>query len=180
MKACGTGRPYTNRHHVPQGTPDTDPRILWALAGSGLSLRRSGTHGWRADCPRDPGHTLTIDLRCPPGRVTTAVYICCHALQDVTRDQLDAQYRRLNQHRRLARDPSLGCSTLAVVSALGCTLRDLYPQPTSATDGRCYRCRRSGYRVAGVAQGRVVCLPHLLEETGQPYTLYFEGETGAP
>lgn len=171
-KSCGTGRPFSNRTPSLAGPKDVPPRLFWAMVGSGLSLRR-GAVGWRFDCPRDRAHTVTASYRKQDDRTDGVVYVCCHASPDPTRDQQDAAVRRGFRRQGLHRDPALGCSTLAVLTALGCSFRDLYHQTTAAADGPCVTCGLPGYRVAGVARGRPVCLRHLLVLTHQPHNLLF-------
>jgi len=123
--------------------------VFWAVVGSGLSLRR-GSDGWRFDCPRDPAHTVTMCYRKVDGKADGVVYLHCHHDEPYTD----------------------GCSALAVLTALGCSFRDLYHQ--AAADGACVRCGTQGYRVQGVLGNRAVCLAHLLEATHQPLGLLFE------
>jgi hypothetical protein len=149
-KGCGTGNPFANRLPL-NGEKELSPRLFWAIVGSGLSLRE-GSVGWRFDCPRDPTHTVTLSYRKLADRAEAACYLCCH-LDDP--------------------DQELHCSTLQVVTALGCNMRDLYQQPRAAADGPCGRCGSPGYRVAGVLGGRPICLPHLLDATHQPRSLLF-------
>jgi hypothetical protein len=152
--ACGTGRPLQNRPSLDTtGVKDVPPRLFWALAGSGLSLRR-GSNGWRADCPCDPSHTLSIGYHNIAGREDAVVYLRCWP-------QTNGGYE------------GDGCQTLAVLRAFGCTWRDLYHQTGAAADGRCDFCGSLGYRVDGLARQRPVCLAHLLDHTKQPRALLF-------
>ena len=45
-------------------------------------------------------------------------------------------------------DEEQGCGTLTVLTAMGCSYQDLYPQPKEAAHGPCIECRGSGYLVA--------------------------------
>jgi len=156
-RPCGTGRPFPNRTRLAAENGDfVPPRLFWAVAGSGLSLRRrSGSDGWRFDCPCDPLHSCTLAYRARPGRTDPACGLRCHA-NDGSDDG--------------------GCTAAQILTALGCEMRDFYRQPTASADGPCHvaGCDAAGYRVAGVARQRPVCLRHLLDATRQPRTLLFE------
>lgn len=156
---------------------------LWSLLcarGPELELRqRTRSGGWRATCPANNAHEITIAWN---GR---GLAVTCHGASGAdTPGHALATHRRLREPGAIPTPEDLdlrhdlweqawpcrwcGCAESEVLAALGARPRDKYSQAAEEHDGGCDLCGAPAWRISA----GLWCLPCLAGEVGMVGVLY--------